>query len=179
MIHIEHNQRPVLDPVADLMGCQNAVRNAEWWQRSGIPEHWPLSSDEAAAMLALAGEYAVDAAGLHDLIGRGLLPRPAVGENDAFEWSAVDMCTAAGLLDARRQWRRAPNAHDPKRSPCEHLADVARGLGTLPSIVHGGPVRFDVRHLLQMLVEHNNHESRRKVATLLQAVLEVDHNLYI
>lgn len=164
-----------LDPVADLLACQHAIRSAGWWHKAGLAERWPLATNEVAEMLA-AAEYEATADDLEDLIRRGLLPRPGRGEEEAFEWLAVDLCHAAGLLEARRQWRPAPSCHDPKKTHEELLLEAARADGSLGDVA-GGRVKFDPRHLLELLVMCDSREGRRKIGVLLAAVLEYDHDL--
>ena len=55
--------------------------------------------------------------------------------------------------------------------------EQAREAGALESIVGGGPVRFDVKHLLAMLTHCPNAEGRIEIAALLEAVLEVDRGV--
>lgn len=168
---------PPLDPVADLVACQSAVRRAGWWQQSGLPERWPLSTDDALHMLTAAG-YEIDPAAVSDLIDRRLLPRPGVGEVD-YEWGAVDVCHLAGLLDARRQWLPTPCVQDAKKAECELALERARAAGELAFALGNAGPRFDVRQLLELLVESQVHEGRRKIATLLRAVLEHEHDVLI
>ena len=71
----------VTDPVDDLLACQAAIRSAGWWNRANLQEHWPLTTEAAAELLASGGEFEIDADGLADLIERRLLPCPATLAN--------------------------------------------------------------------------------------------------
>ena len=84
------------DPIDDDLASRAAIVAANWWTRSNRQEHWPILGDEAAELLATAGEFAIDADGLLDLIDRRLLPRPATGEGDELEFSASDIVAAGG-----------------------------------------------------------------------------------
>lgn len=172
---------PAADPQDDLLAAAAAIREAGWWGRSDLgDERWPLTTDEAAQMLILAGEFAVDAADLADLIDRRLLPAPATGEA-GLEWSAADIIAAGGLLEGRQQWRATPSGHDPKKHPCRLLLEQARAEGRVEEIVAGQPgvPRFDARHLLGLLAACDSREGRAKVIALLTAVLEADHGILI
>ena len=136
---------------------------------------------EAAELLATAGEFAIDADGLLDLIDRRLLPRPATDEGDELEWSAADIVHATATLQGRQQWRASPSGHDAVKHPLQLLLEQARANDEVESITCGLATtpRFDVRHLLELLVVSEVHEGRRKLVTLLKAVLEVDHGVEI
>lgn len=168
------------DPVDDLIAAQDAIRAANWWTRADVPEQWPLTTDVAAELLAAAGEFDIDSEGLLDLIERRLLPRPSIVD-DVFEWNACDIIAAGGLLEMRNQWKATPSGHDPNKHPCQLLLEQARANGEVELITVGNAVapRFDVRHLLALLVASDVHEGRVKLATLLKAVLEVDHGVLI
>lgn len=169
------------DPVDDLVACQEAIRAASWWTRADVPEQWPLTTEVAAELLSAAGEFDIDAEGLLDLIDRRLLPRPSVGEADELEWSASDIIAAGGLLEMRNQWKATPSGHDAKKHPCQLLLEQARANGEVELITAGNELapRFDVRHLLALLVASDVHEGRVKIAALLKAVLEVDHGVVV
>ncbi len=169
------------DPVDDLIAAQDAIRAANWWTRADLPEQWPLTTEVAAELLAQAGEFEVDAEGLIDLIDRRLLPRPSVGEADDLEWSASDVVTAGVLLETRNQWKPIPSGHDAKKHPCQLLLEQARANGEVELITAGSALapRFDVRHLLALLIASDVHEGRAKIAALLKAVLEVDHGVVV
>lgn len=169
------------DPVDDEINAQAAIRAANWWNRCEVQERWPLGTNEAAELLATAGEFDIDTEGLLDLIDRRLLPRPSVGEADELEWSASDIVTAGVLLETRNQWKPMPSGHDAKKHPCQLLLEQARANGEVELITAGNAAapRFDVPHLLALLVASDVHEGRRKIVTLLKAVLEVDHGVVI
>lgn len=171
-----------VDPVDDLLNCQQAIRSAGWWERGLMSEHWPLTSDEVSQMLTLAGEFQADAEDLSDLIERRILPRPSVGESGEMEWSAVDVIAAGGLLEMRGQWKAHPSGHDAKKHVTQILLEQARQEGAVTEITRGpgetGP-RFDVPHLFAMLAAADNREARVKTLSLLKAVLEVDHGVIV
>lgn len=170
------------DPVDDLLDCQAAIRDAGWWHKSGLTEHWPMTTDDAAQMLATAGEFDIDAEGLLDLLERRLLPRPSEGEASELEWSATDVIAAHGLLENRQQWRATPSGHDPQKHPCQLILEHARAAGEVDAITAGedftGP-RFDVRHLLILLAANDHREGRQKILVLLKALLESEHGVLI
>ena len=169
------------DPVDDDLACRAAITAASWWVRADIPERWPVSTEVAAELLTTAGEFDIDVDGLADLIDRRLLPRPPVGEAEELEWSASDIVAAGGLLEMRNQWKTTPSGHDAKKHPCQLLLEQARQNDELELITVGNALapRFDVRHLLALLVASDVHEGRVKLATLLKAVLEVDHGVLV
>jgi hypothetical protein len=177
-------RHPDADPVDDLASCAAAIRSAGWWTRSGLGgERWPLDTAEAAQMLAVAGEFDVDAVGLLDLVARRLLAPPGREEGDEFAWSAADVIGASGVLEARQQWRPSPSRHDARKHPCTVLLEQARAADDVAAIVTapdvaGGP-RFDARQLLVLLVAAESREGRAKIVALLRAVLEVEHGTVI
>jgi len=169
------------DPQLDAVHAAAAIGAAGWWERCGLSEHWPLTTAEAAELLAAAAEYDLDEAGLRDLIGRRLLAAPGLNESGDFEWNPVDVCHAGMLLEAREQWRQTPSGHDAKKHPCQLILEHARAAGQVESVVDGPatPVRFDLRHLLYLLVVSDVREGRAKILALLKAVLEVDHGIIV
>lgn len=171
---------PQTDPVDDLETCKGAIRAAAWWKRSGMEEHWPLTTDEAVQLLADAGKFDIDGENLVDLVERGLLGKPAVDEAGVYEWSAADVVQAGGLLESREQWRATPSGHDPKKHQCQIILELARAAGTVSQIVTAGPgPRYDVRHLLAVLAQCDSREGRAKLLALLRAVLEVEHGVIV
>ena len=172
-----HN--PEADPVDDLLAGQQALRAAGWWRRSNLQEHWPLSSQQAAELLSSGGEFDIDPEGLIDLIERHLLPSPSEGDDGEAEWSASDVIDAGGLLEARQQWRQTPSQHDPKKHCTQLILEEARANDELDLIVNGGQARFDVRHLLALLLASDLHEGRAKIVTLLKATLEIEHGVIV
>lgn len=167
---------PSADPIAAVERCAAALRADRWWERAGLVEHWPLTTDEAVQLLAGPGEYDISAVELVDLVDRGLLAAPGNGES-GYEWLATDVVGAAGVLEARGQWAPTPSRHDAKKHPCRLLLEQARDEGELEAVAHGGPVRFDARHLLALLRQCDIREGREKIAALLEAVLECDHGV--
>jgi len=164
------------DPLDTLTFCERCISAENWFATAGIPEHWPLTTDEAADLLRVGGEYDVSRGDLVDLIGRKLLAAPGIGEN-GYEWNAQDLTLAAGSLESRNQWLPTPSKNDVKKHPSRLGLELARAAGTLADVAHGGPVRFDVRHLFALLVACDSYEGRIKIAALLEAVLEVDHGV--
>lgn len=169
---------PAADPRDALVRCEQAVRVNGWFERANVAEHWPLSTAEAALLLSEGGEYDIDEERLADLIRRRLIPAPAEDEG-GHEFSAQDFVTATGILDARGQWQPTPSLHDPKKHGTRLLLEQARATGELAGVAHGGPVDFDLRHLIQLLVVCDVREGREKVAALLEALLEVDHEVLL
>ena len=169
------------DPVDDDLTCRAGIVAANWWFRADVPEHWPIKTDVAVELLSIAGEFDVDSDGLLDLVDRRLIARPSVGEADEFEWSASDIVHATATLQGRQQWRASPSGHDAVKHPLQLLLEQARANDEVESITCGLATtpRFDVRHLLELLVVSEVHEGRRKLVTLLKAVLEVDHGVEI
>ena len=167
------------DPVDDLLAAQQAIVAAGWFRRSNVVEHWPMTTASAAELLAAGGEFNVDCEGLLDLIERRLLPSPAAGEADELEWSASDVIEASGCLEARQQWRTTPSQHDPKKHQCQLLLEEARENGEVELIVTSGQARFDLRHLLALLIASDVYEGRAKIVTLLKAVLEFEHGICV
>lgn len=174
-------RNPETDPIDDLSHCEQAIRAAGWWKRCELSEQWPLTTEQAAELLANAGEFDVGAESLADLIDRRLIPTPASNENGELEWNATDIVLAVGTLSNRQQWRATPSGHDAFKHPCQLALEQARAAGEVHEITVGmeGVPRFDVRHLLELLVVTDIGEGRRKLVTLLKAVLEVDHGVVV
>jgi hypothetical protein len=173
--------RPSADPVDREIECRRLVSEAGWFDVLPAGSSWPLTTDQAAAVLRDGGEYDVRGGDLIDLIDRRILPSPAMGEDGA-EWGAEDVVTAAVILEKREQWLPAPSGHDSKKHPTRLALEEARRCGTVGEIVAGVPgvaPAFDVRHLLVMLTHLDSIEGRVKVATLLAAVLEHDHSVIL
>ena len=167
------------DPVDDLRQCEAAIRAANWWKRANLQESWPLSTQQAAELLSQGGEFDIDDDDLADLVERHLLPSPATGDDGDFEWSASDVVEASGCLEGRQQWRQTPSGHDPKKHACQLLLEQARADNEVELLLTTGQARFDVRHLLCLLVASDLHEGRAKILTLLKAVLEVEHGVFV
>lgn len=175
-----HPFAPAADPVDRLRECERIIRAAGWWGLMPTEEHWPLTTRQAALMLAAAGEFDIDPDRLEDLVNRRLIAPPARGEEGCYEWSAEDVVRAANQLEARQQWRPTPSKHDPKKNGCRLALELARESGELVSVVEDERVpRFDLRHLLTLLVRLDSHEGRVKTATLLEAVLQHDHGIIV
>src|SRR5262245_15042694 len=168
------------DPADELAAAVLNVRLAGWWDRAGLAEHWPITTEEAAQLFELAGQYAVDAAGLRDLIDRRLLPSPGVGEGGELEWSATDISQASWVVESRGQQRATPSAHDPKKHPCQVLLDLARQAGQVQDITRpdNGPC-YDAKHLLALIERCDAREGRAKLIPWLKAVLEVEYGVFV
>lgn len=175
------SRNPAADPVDDLESCSEAIRSSGWWNRCDLVEQWPLTTEQAAELLSDAGEFDVDAESLSDLIDRRLIPSPAKDDAGNHEWNATDIVCAVGVLNNRQQWRPTPSGHDACKHPCQLALEQARAADEVDVIVAGmaGIPRFDVRHLLELLVVTDIAEGRRKLVTLLKAVLEVDQEVVI
>ena len=165
------------DPIDDLRQCEAAIRAAGWFRRSNLSEHWPLTTEQAAELLSQGGEFDVDDDDLADLVERRLLPCPGTGDDGEPEWSAADVVEASGILEGRQQWRATPSAHDPKKHCTQLILEEARANSEVELLVTTGQARFDVRHLLCLLVASDVYEGRQKIVTLLKAVLEVEHGV--
>ena len=66
------------------------------------------------------------------------------------------------------------------RNPVIFVVEVVSLVVTIrlvTDIASGGPVAFDVRHLIALLVGIEFREGREKVAAMPEAVLEVDHGV--
>jgi len=170
---------PSADPRDELAFCEQALRNDRWFEKAGLAERWPVATAEAVKLLADGGEYDVDEERLEDLVRRRIITAPAKDEDGAAEWSAGDLVRAGGILECRGQWQPTPSGHDPKKHPTRLFLEQARSRGELASVAHSGPVDYDVRHLIQLLVLCNVPEGRMKVAALLEAVLEVEHEVVL
>jgi len=174
-----HPMHPAADPRDAEAFCADAVRKDRWWELAGLPERWPLSTADAARLLADGGEYDVTADQLADLIDRRILPAPAEGE-DGPEWNAGDIVQAAGTLEARQQWRPTPSRHDPKKHPFLMGLEAVRQAGTVAALADNpGAVHFDVRQLVQMLVICESVDARAKIALMLRACLDHDHGVIV
>jgi hypothetical protein len=171
---------PAADPVTDLRNCEAAIRAAGWWDSAGLDEHWPITTDEADRLLVLGGEYRLDAGDLSELIDRRILPSPAIGE-DGYEWNAHDVITASGVLELRGQYRPTPSRNDVKKHSSQLALEAAREDGFLKDLVASvpGQPRYDVTHLLALLIRHESIEARTKIVSLLKMTLEVDHGVSI
>ena len=174
-------RNPAADPVDELELCAEAIRTSGWWDRCELTEQWPLTTEQAAELLADAGELDINEASLADLIDRRLIPSPAKDDIGQLEWLATDIVAAVGTLNNRQQWKPTPSGHDACKHPCQLALEQARAADEVDAIVAGmaGVPRFDVRHLVELLVVTDIPEARRKIIVLLKAVLEVDHGVVI
>lgn len=172
------NAATTTDPVDHENANRHWLNVAGWWEPSGLDEHWPLSTDEAASMLSSAGQYDIDAAGLLDMIERNLLPRPAV-EGDDLEWNATDVCTAGHILESREQWKATPCGHDRKKHCFQIALENARQRDIVGSLVESGGPRYDLKGLLPAIVKEETLEGRRQIVALLKAVLQTEHEIVI
>ena len=167
------------DPIDDLRQCEAAIRHSKWWTRANLQESWPLTTASASELLADGGEFDIDADGLIDLIDRRLLPRPSEDESGELEWSASDVIEASGSLEGRQQWRPTPSQHDPKKHCTQLILEEARTNNEVELILESVETRFDVRHLLALLVASDVAEGRRKILSLLKVVLQVEHGIIV
>jgi hypothetical protein len=157
------------DPQDVMVACAIAIKGCGWWSLLGEDERWPLATADVCRLLTAAG---FDTEALPDLIDRGIIPAPAA-EN---EWNAHDVMRAADQLEFRRAW--LPNSqHDQKKADVELALDHARARGEVGAICGSTGPRYDLRHLIELLVRSDVHEGRRKIAVLLRAVLEHEHNI--
>lgn len=163
------------DPLQDVVNAGRAIRQAGWWGRTGIQEHWPLTTPEAADLLAKSGEFDIDADGLAALVQRRLVPAPGQGEA-GHEWDALDVLHAARVLEWRGQWAPGSQAHAGKKSVWVRALEEARATGTVAALLENGdgPI-YDVRHLLATLERADGREERTLLLCFLRATLEVDH----
>lgn len=170
----------ILDcPVDSENANREWLRVTGWWSVLDFEEHWPLSTEEAAAMLATAGQYAIDADGLRDLIDRQLIDRPGIGENDDFEWNATEVCIAGRILEDRQQWQPNPSGHDRKKHCFQIALENARKLDVVRKLAESGGPRYDVAGLLPALVNCESLEGRRQIVALLKAVLQTEHEIIV
>ena len=179
-MHVMTND-PATDPVDELRHCEKSLRDCGFWKRCDLAETWPLTTEQAVQMLVEAAEFAVARLDVLDLIDRKLLPRPATGDDGSLEWFASDLVAAVGTLNAREQWRATPSHNDAFKHPLQLVLERAREAGEVAAIVEGVPggPRYDLRHLLCLLVASDVREGRIKIATLLKAVLEVDYGVTV
>ncbi len=168
---------PSADPRDSLEYCELAIRAEGWFDDAGIVEHWPLSTAEAVQLLAAAG-YDVDLQSIEDLIRRGIVAAPAEDDSGP-EWNAQDLARATAILECRGQWCPTPSIHDCKKHASRLFLERSRIAGTLGEAVRSGPVQFDLRHLLQLLVLCQSIEGRLQLAALLEGLLEVEHGVFL
>lgn len=168
-----------LDPATELVHCQNEIRRAGWWKRQ--PERWPLGSADAAEMLSESGQFDIDIDRLIELVDRKLIPSPGVNEDGGYEWSAIDIHAAAGILEARLQWRPTPSGHDAKKHVAQLAIEAARNQGIIHEMVTDQQTgtRYDARHLLVMMARCDQPEGRANILALIFANLEVEHGLKV
>lgn len=169
---------PAADPRDSLEYCERAVRAEGWFAKAGIAERWPVTTAEAVQLLTEGGEYDIDEERLADLIRRGIVARP-VEDEDGPEWNAEGLARAVAVLECRGQWQPTPSLHDPKKHSSRLFIERARASGELAAAVHSGPVQFDARHLIQLLVLCHAAEGRMHIAALLEGLLEVDHEVIL
>lgn len=171
---------PNSDPRDDLHNLEAAITLGGWWDVACMVEHWPLSTEEAAKLLADGGKYDVDALRLVELVARNLIPKPAV-EHDHFEWNASDVIEAGGILELRRQFLAFPCVeHDAKKTEAQIALEQARAGGLVAAIGVGpGRPKFDVSHLLILLLGSDSIDMRANLIAHLKATLEVEHGVFI
>lgn len=172
---------PTGDPAADLQQCVAALRAANWWEKAGVAEHWPLTTDEAADLLAGPGEFATDRADLESLIARGRLPAPGIGEDGAAEWLAPDVMEAVRVLTDRAQFRETPSWHDGQKWPPQVALEMARQAGALDTFLVSGPgePQLDVTDVLLALIGCPAAPLRAAFVAKLKAMLETEHGVFI
>lgn len=169
------------DPQTDLENAAQAIRKSQWWETAGKPEKWPLTTEEAAELLNVSGEYEVDAEDLSELVHRRIIARPGVGEDDSIEWTASDLFEAIRALEFRGQFRVQPSSHDCKKHPSKLALEAARREGFLEAMLSGvpGQAYFDIPHLLAMLECTDSREARTKLVAMLKGELELTHGVVV
>lgn len=163
---------PVRDPAEFDAMASAALLATGWYARLGATPHWPMSAEQAAELLAVGGEYDVDAAQLADLADRSIVSAPADGL-----WRPGDVIQAGAVLEARRQWVATPSYHDQKKHPDRLALEQDRTSDSVGDRVARHGLRLDVRHLVVLLVEGEPREVREKVAVELLAELELTHGV--
>jgi hypothetical protein len=169
------------DPVSDLELARAEFKRSSWWEKSGLEEHWPLDLDEAVTMLDLAGEFAIDADQLKELIGRRLVPNPSRDDDGELAFDAFDMVQVAGVLHGRGQFKPTPSRNDSYKHPLQVVLEQAREAGEVASVleVPQGLPKHDLRDLLVRLAQTDSREGREKILVLTKVVLEVEHGVFI
>lgn len=167
------------DPITQLEECAAAIRGAGCWDRIGMTERWPMSTEMVARLLRDGCEYEVPTASIRDLVRRGIVPHP--GFEDQFEWTAVDVCILVSALEFRRLWRPGSQIHAGKKTKVEAMLDVARREGKVSEVVTNpvGIPMYDAAHIIEMLATCDDPAERRGFVTLLKMTLQHDHGVFI
>jgi hypothetical protein len=171
-----------VDPVTELRRSEALVMLTGAWERSGLIEGWPITTEAAATLLRVGMEYDVDSGGLEDLIDRRILQRPSVGE-EGWDWNADDVLAVGSLLEARKQWKATPSIHDQKKHESQLGIEGARRDGCLAEAVQnaaaGDIPRYDLRHLLSLMTAATDPDLRMRLLSLAKATLEVEHGVIV
>jgi hypothetical protein len=171
MLTDPHPLSAAADPIDRERFLRGVVEADGWLAAAGLSAaDWPLSTEQAVAVLRTGGGFEVDQDGVFDLVSRGLLAAPAK-DVTGWEWGGEDVVRAAGVLIARRQWMVGCNDH------LKHYPELLLERAGAEHVLSCAPVRFDVRCLLTTLVAADGLDERVKAGVLLMAVLEAEHGV--
>jgi len=145
------------------------------WAVLGVNERWPITSEEAVAMVTKGMGYDVDAERIDDYIARAFLQGPQAED----EWNAADVMIAAGLLEHRRQWEPSPGRHDRGKSECEIGLEKLRAEGIVGDFADKQHPKPDLRQIIAYIVHHESVNARRMHATMLAVLLEAEHGVRV
>lgn len=145
---------------------------AHWLDAAGFtPDVFPCDRETAAAILAIGGQYRIDADELTRLAAMGFTP--AVTQYDA-----RDLIAAASALEARRAWEY-PSVHSPKFHYTARILEDARAAGSDAVAGLRSMKRADLTFLLTLMAECDNREMREQLFTSIRLILETDHGVHI
>lgn len=151
---------------------QSAALIAGWLNAAGLEaDVLPCDRETAAAILAIGGQYRVDADELNRLANLGFTP-------DVQHYDARDLIAAASALESRRAWEY-PSVHSPKLHYTARILEDARAAGPDAVAELRKMKRADLPFLLVLMVECENRELREQLLTTIRLVLETDHGVCV
>ena len=144
-----------------------------WLSAAGYDaEPFPLARDDAAALLAIGGQYDVTPDELTRLAKMGVVP-------DLAAYDGRDVLAAAAALEGRRAWQ-FPSVHTPKMHHTARILAEARAEGPEAVADLQSAMRpMDVGFMLTLLAECDNRELREQLVTSARLALEVNHGVVV
>lgn len=157
----------------DVTERQSVSLISKWIAKAGFDAGvLPCDRETAAAILAIGGEYRVDADELDRLAKLGMVP-------DVQHYDAKDLICIAGALEGRRAWEY-PSVHSPKLHTTARLLEEARAQGPESVAAVRAQLRqTDLAFLLILSAECDNREMREQLYSTIRLVLETDHGVVV
>lgn len=157
-------------PATDAQ-CSQLI--AAWLDRAGYAaDVIPCDRETAASILAIGGQYAVDADEMERLTALGMMP-------DIGQYDARDLIACAAALEGRRQWEH-PSVHSPKMHYTARILAEARAEGgDAVAALRTGIGNTDLTMTLLLMTECDNREMREQLLSTVRLLLETEHGVTI